>query len=98
MVLIRRRVLTLSSTFCTVLLSNSDKMSNRPIDDTLSISADPIEPKNVTNDCHQAERPENPSEIAAAAEDADATQQRDRDDVQLEPNGVVSPRIRQDAP
>jgi hypothetical protein len=57
------------------------------------ISTDPIEPKDVANNGHQPERPKHPGEIAAAAKDADAPQERDGDDVQLKSNRVVRPGV-----
>ena len=41
-------------------------------DDTLTISTNPVESKDVANNCHQAERPEDPGEIAAAQSKAPA--------------------------
>ena len=75
------------------MLSSSEPISSRPITDALRVAADLLRPRTLRSVRDQHQRPQHAGQPAAAAEDADAAEQRDGDDVELEAERVVGAGI-----
>ena len=75
------------------LLTSSEPISSRPM--TMPCASPPmlLRPSTLRSSGDQHQRPEDAGEPAAAAEDADAAEQRDGDDVELHAERVVGPGI-----